>query len=544
MFLTPSLVLLLSSIPAFAVDAGDVVDLGYAKYLGNRTFDNAVAYLGIPYAEPPIGERRFRAPLALNSTRVGEEANGETIDATEYPDFCVQGTIGFGDHGGAGSEDCLTINVYAPVGAKEGDNLPVLFYIHGGGYTSGNPRNWPYDHWIHQSPNVIITSVYYRLDAFGFLSIPEFSDPVYGDSNAGFLDQVQALKWVQEHITAFGGDPSRVTINGESAGGGSVVHHIVSPESEGLFSGAIAQSVARSVTPDPVQKLPLFNYFANAAGCDADTVAEKLGCLRNASISAIARAQDQMAGGPAFNGSYGGFGPVVDGKVIVGHPTTLIREGKYSKVPLVVGATTDESFVSGTDPAGALRSLYPQYTEDDINDVLAAYPESDFESAEARLRDLLGEALLRCAREIMGDAFSQTTKVWTYRYNQANPTTANVIFGVGHAAENWLMFDGSNTGTNGTANFTGLTEVETAFAEELIAYWLSFVRAEDPNTYKLDRSPEWPEWTSSAASLQRIVLQQDPSNSTTTSGSFVEDEPENEHKRCTVLGDKSERSQN
>lgn len=125
------------------------------------------------------------------------------------------------------------------------------------GYVYGNPRNWPFDHWINQSPNVVVVSVYYRLDSFGFLAHPNFTfDPLLGDFNVGFQDQILALRWVQENIAAFGGDPSRVTINGQSAGGGSVQMHMVANEGgDKLFSGAIAQSVDREIMPTPDQQL-------------------------------------------------------------------------------------------------------------------------------------------------------------------------------------------------------------------------------------------------------------------------------------------------
>lgn len=135
--------------------------------------------------------------------------------------------------------------------------MPVLVYIHGGGYIFGNPANWPFDHWVHQSPNVVIVSVYYRLSSFGFLAHPSFkNDPSLGDLNAGFLDQVQALKWVNEHIASFGGDPKKVTINGESAGGASVELHLVANAGaeKRLFRGAIAQSVYRIPLPLPEQQ--------------------------------------------------------------------------------------------------------------------------------------------------------------------------------------------------------------------------------------------------------------------------------------------------
>lgn len=123
------------------------------------------------------------------------------------------------------------------------------------GYVYGNPANFPFDHWVEQSPNVVIVSVYYRLDALGFLSHPAFAPSSdLGDLNVGFLDQREALHWVQEHIPAFGGDPARVTINGQSAGASSVELHLVSGQSSGLFHQAIAQSVYRTPIPTPEQQ--------------------------------------------------------------------------------------------------------------------------------------------------------------------------------------------------------------------------------------------------------------------------------------------------
>lgn len=123
------------------------------------------------------------------------------------------------------------------------------------GYVFGNPANWPFDDWINQSPNVVIVSVYYRLDSFGFLAHPAFaSSSEFGDLNVGFQDQTEALRWVQKHIDAFGGDPNQVTINGQSAGASSVELHLVAPQQAGLFHGAIAQSVYRTPLPSPQQQ--------------------------------------------------------------------------------------------------------------------------------------------------------------------------------------------------------------------------------------------------------------------------------------------------
>ncbi|KAI0359511.1 alpha/beta-hydrolase [Trametes cingulata] len=527
---------------AAATALPNIIDLGYAKYLGNLTFPNTVAYLGLPYAEPPVGERRFRAPLPLDTARITRETKGKVVNATVYPEFCVQGTIGAGDAGGAGSEDCLKINVYAPAGARAGDKrgpftvtklLPVLVYIHGGGFTNGNPANWPFDHWIHQSPNVVIASVYYRLDSFGFMAVPEFSNCAFGDLNAGFQDQIQALKWVQQHIHAFSGDPSRVTINGQSAGATSVELHMVAHEGEKLFSQAIPQSTGRNPVPTPEQQRPLFDFYAAQAGCgpSSKSVASRLACLRKASVSALARAQD--AGLYNFTGAYNVFHPVIDGKLLTEYPTLSILKGNFADVAVLAGSTSNETISSGTNITAALKGAFPGLTSKDLEEFLENYPLSEFDSEEQRFRVATGESELICARNIIGLAAARKNKVYTYRYNQPVPTANTTL--VNHAAENWMMFRGTSTGFNGSTTFQPQRPIDQAFASELIAYWLSFVRSGNPNTYKLPRSPEWPLY--SPGRKERIVLQEGAS--TDVSGSTIEEEPGQETRRCAFVASKA-----
>ncbi|KAF8193381.1 Alpha/Beta hydrolase protein [Pholiota molesta] len=447
----------------------NIVDTGYAKYLGNRSYPNTVAYLGIPYAEPPIGDRRFRAPLPLNTTRVASESKGAVINATQYPDFCIQGTTGSGD----GSEDCLKVNIYAPVNATKHSDFPVLVYIYGGGYVNGNPANWPFDHWINQSPNIIAVSVYYRLSSFGFLAVPALQDPSNGALNAGFLDQIQALKWVQANIQSFGGDPGKL--------------HLVANAGARLFSQAIAQSVYRTFLPTPEQQEPLFDFYANHAGCGQGTPAQQLSCLRKASVGALAKAQYAAilsaitASGPS---GYNLFRPVIDGTITTDFPTKSILAGKFAKVPLIVGATSNEILSIGTDIAAALRSFFPSLTNASTNALIAKYPLSKFGTADLQFQTLTGDSELRCARSIMGTAFGAAAKSWTYRYNQRKPGDA----AVGHASENWMMLDGTTT-------FAPMSAADVSFAQELIAYWISFVRSGDPNTFKLEKSPSWTAFT-------------------------------------------------
>ncbi|KAF9550176.1 alpha/beta-hydrolase [Agrocybe pediades] len=524
-------ILALGSSVVSAASPSTIVDAGYAKYQGNHSlaFPNTVSYLGIPYAEPPLGERRFRAPLPLNTARVALETKGKVVDARSYPDFCIQGTTGGGDAGGAGSEDCLKVNIYTPVGAKKGSNLPVLVYIHGGGYVFGNPANWPFEHWVNQSPNVVIVSVYYRLSSIGFLATPAMRNSANGDLNAGFLDQIQALKWVKQNIASFGGNPAKVTINGESAGGSSIELHLVANEGEKLFSGAIAQSVYRTPLPTPEQQEAVFTFYANHAGCGTGSDADKLSCLRKASVSALAMAQD-AAGSSAFTASgYKVFHPVIDGHLFTEFPTQSILAGKFANVPLIVGATTNETLSGGTDIGAALKSFFPSITDQDVSALVAAYPLQEFGTADLQFQTVTGDAELRCARSLMGTAFGKKQKSWTYRYNQRTPG-ASAVF---HAAENYVMFRGTSTGFNGSTTFHDLTPAESAFAEELIAYWLSFVRVGDPNKFKLSRSPTWTPFTTHKS---RIVLQAVPANSSTAvSASSLENEGDEETKRCTLI---------
>ncbi|KAI0080396.1 alpha/beta-hydrolase [Panus rudis PR-1116 ss-1] len=535
-FLTVSGLLAIAVASDNASSAAHIVDLGYAKYAGNLSYSNTVAYLGLPYAEPPVGDRRFRAPLPLNTARVHDQTGGKVVDATSYPEPCIQGTTGAGDAGGAGSEDCLKVNVYAPAGAKKGDKLPVLVYIHGGGYRYGNPANWPFDHWVNQVPHVVIVSVYYRLTSFGFLSHPAFaSNPSLADLNAGFLDQTEALRWVQKHIDAFGGDPHRVTINGQSAGASSVELHLVAPNQDGLFHGAIAQSVYRTPLPSPQQQEPLFNHYAAQAGCGSGSISTQIACLRNASISAIARAEDAP-----FNGSYNSFVPVIDGKSITEFPTVSLLNGRFQRVPLIVGATSNETSGGSGSIPDVLHSLFPGLSDTDLQRFEQEYPLSDFSSPEEQHRTAAGESEFRCGREIMGNAYaSAKTTAYAYRYNQANPTTSPPGI-VEHAAENWMMFKGTNTGFNGTTTFSPMTPLENAFASELIAYWLSFVRTGNPNTFKLARSPEWPQFTTK--NKVRIVLQE--WNSTVSSGNVVENDPKAQLARCDFVASFVQKQQN
>ncbi|KAF9266446.1 alpha/beta-hydrolase [Marasmius fiardii PR-910] len=521
----------------------NVVDVGYTRYTSsNRLGDYSIAYLGVSYAEPPIGVRRFRSPLPLNE--INEKWNEKNlVDVSSYPNSCIQGGRD-GLLGGAGSEDCLKVNIYKPINATRDSALPVLVFFHGGGYIFGNPRNFPFDHWINQSPNIVIVSVYYRVGAFGFLTPPRSNlgpnSTSSFDLNAGFLDQLEALRWIQRNIKSFGGDPARVTIDGHSAGGSSVLLHLVREEAqnERLFSAAIAQSVYRVPVPKVDQQEALFEFFAFQAGCGGGDLPTQMDCLKDADVSILARAQDLAVLSTVFTSPYRYFRPVVDGKVISDYPTRLLLKGEFMQVPLLIGATSNETSIPEGDVEEGLRLLYPSLSDDDIAEFLEVYPRERFDSIPQQFRSTTGESVFICARSLMARAFNKASSdVWAYRYDQPNPVLRSPV--VAHSAESWMMFNGTKTGNNGTATFTPLDDTELAFSKELIAYWISFVRGHDPNEFKLNGSPEWPMYSSSEKYMQ-IVLHQGAKES----GSYVESEDEEERRRCDFVAGKVDREQN
>ncbi|KAG9313814.1 Alpha/Beta hydrolase protein [Chiua virens] len=364
-----------------AVTTGPTVDVGYAAYLGNRFYPNTVAYLGIPYAEPPVGELRFRTTVPLNTTRVVINATTFAYKAVRPERLATQ------------DRRIVSRSMFTHLMGPRKATICLYFYHHGGTHVSGNSRNWPFDDWVHQSPNVVVVSMYYRLNSFGWLATPDFKDSAYGDFN------------VKQYIVTSGGDPDRVTINGQSAAGACVELNMVASHARGeqLFRRTIAQSVYRIPLPTPEQQQPLFQFYIDYPGCGAGSMGDQMACLRNASVSALARAQDAAIQGK-FSGLYNVFHPVPDGVLFTEYPVLQFQRGQFTRVPLIVV----------------------------------------YDSPVQQFRAASGEPEVTCGREAMDDSTSLYADTWTYRYNTPNPTIRSDQ--VTHAAENWLMFDGMNTG--------------------------------------------------------------------------------------------------
>ena len=372
------------------------------------------AFKGIPYAAPPLGENRWRAPqapAAWTDVRAATQFAHDCAQAIFPPDAAPLETVP--------AEDCLTLNVWQPKGAAPGAKLPVMVWIHGGGFVNGGSSPGVYSGAQFARDGVVFVSLNYRLGRFGFFAHPALAGEG-GGGNFGFLDQIAALKWVQANIAAFGGDPSHVTVFGESAGGMSVHMLLQSPLARGLFAQAIVESGGGRAGTLP---MPTLAGAARAGAAFAPGLtAEQLRALPEAQVTGNL----QMG----TMGQSGYSGPMVDGRTILGSPLEAAAAGLDAKVPVIIGTNSADGFPFVTDKAKifagfgadetAARKLYdPAGTADGLIVATAT-------SADARMI----EPARAVARALAGQQ-----KVWIYRFAYGTGPYAAKLGGAPHASE-------------------------------------------------------------------------------------------------------------
>ncbi|QRV84839.1 carbohydrate esterase family 10 protein [Ceratobasidium sp. AG-Ba] len=521
-----------------------VVNLGYASYRGliNDTVPEVVSFLGVPYARPP---RRFRAPQSLDEAHKEHEIEDKQI----YPDPCVQGWspwLGLDDRGGAGTENCLMVNIYTPRTFTNTTSYPVLVYMHGGGFHAGNPEIWPFDNWVQRSPTPFVAvSIYYRLSAMGFLASPD--PPGKGVHagpdpellvNAGLHDQRMALKFVQKHIHAFGGDPNRVTIMGQSAGAASVGSHLVAkfqePEDK-LFHRAILQSWYRPPLSQPADREQAWIHLAKSVGCYYKTWSTQnvLECLREVDAVKLMQAADEgMARHPQDENWT--WRPLLDGTLFPDYPATLLRETTDLDVDIIVGHTTHDAVAAGSGFSSFVTSSWPRLSSVDAQQLEEMYLEAGI-PPEDIVEFGIGEGCFRCASYVAGSVYGD--RVYSYRFDEPDPVNLKKA---GHSADNWILFEGTRNSPNGTNTFNPLTPAQRALSDETISYIVAFVATGDPNSplslFTDTASPPKPVWPS-YTSGKRMVFRAESGGTNTRGqegGSYVEDFDLDEVERCRV----------
>ncbi|KAL1582072.1 hypothetical protein WHR41_09255 [Cladosporium halotolerans] len=496
-------------------------------------------FLGIPYAQPPVNGLRFRNPQSLNTTY------NSTYEATEYASSCV----GYGGDqlGYPVSEDCLYLNVVRPSGYED-QELPIGLWIHGGGLRMGGSRDARYnlsfivENGVKIGKPFIGVSINYRLQGWGLLASEQVTGS--GNTNIALRDQRLALHWVQENIGAFGGDPTKVTIWGESAGAASVGWHLLAynGRDDGLFRAGIMQSgnpVAYNSYRSEIDYQPGYDALVNSTGCGNAT--DTLDCLRYAPYEQVNN---------FFNSTEGGnWNVIVDGDFVQRWGSLQLEEGDFVKVPIISGANTDEGTAFGprgidteqdfaetlTDPESSV--ILPEHF---VPEALEAYPNTpDYwvpPVEEIGNYTYPGQAQYRRSAAYWGDALMNANRrgacetwtangvdAWSYRFNTI-PNGIPFTTGVTHFQEVAFVFD--NTQGLGYGPLWGTVN---PYANKSQSYqdlgflmstsWASFIHDLDPNGYKGRNSstPEWPVYSNSEP--QNIVF-----DTNVTGNAFNEDD--------------------
>lgn len=422
---------------------GPVVDTTYGPVRG--TEDGTVRqWLGIRYAAAPVGELRWRSPQPPARRR-------EIADATVPGPVCPQITdprLPL-DLGGRQGEDSLSLNVWAPAGTPAGGAKPVMVWVHGGAYVLGSSSQPLYNGAVLASEgDAVVVTVNYRLGPFGFLDLSGFNGQpgakgLRFDTNLGLRDVLFALQWVRDNIAAFGGDPKRVTLFGESAGGGIVTTLLASPAAEGLFSAAIAQSSPATSVYDIERSRAVASQVLDRLGIGHD----EIGRLAGAPVPALlAAAKDVFDVVPSQSPGLLAFAPVVDGDVVPDYPVASAREGRTHPVPLIIGTNEHEATVfrwmkSPLMPItpGALRDMFAAIAAEQPG--LHLPTEAQVVSAYAGLRPkAIG---LGMARDIgfrmptlwFAEGHSTVAPVYLYRFDFTTPMLRLLRLGAAHATE-------------------------------------------------------------------------------------------------------------
>ncbi len=470
--------------------AAPVVDTSRGRLVGRRR-RGVELYAGIPYAVPPVGERRWLPPVA----HPGWEGD---LDATEFGPIAPQlaGTVEMitGDTDRPPSdESCLTLNVVTP--AADGGARPVMVWIHGGGFTTGaGSIPWYDGSRLAASGDVVVVTVNYRLGVLGFLELGHVDPALASSGSLGLQDQVAALEWVRDEVAAFGGDPARVTVFGESAGAMSVATLMTMPSAAGLFDRAIAQSGAAHHTQAPERARELTDALVAELGCGDD-----LDALQAVEVSRLLDVQGSVgaeltrarASRPGEGGLGLAFLPVVDGEVLPRAPIEAMRDGTGADIELVTGTNRDEWNLfdlasSPVDDEGTLFRRLERITADP-DELVGVYRQRlGGDDHHGVWRAAMTDQVFRIPAIRMAEAraaHGATTRM--YAFDWASSAFGGRL-GSCHALEIPFAFDVLDA--PGVDVFTG-PDAPRPLASAMSRAWTAFAHAGDPSH---DGIGEWP----------------------------------------------------
>jgi para-nitrobenzyl esterase len=490
-----------SLVPGFKVGATDFcsepVETAQGKISGFTDADyGSCTYRGIPFAMPPVGERRLKRPEP-------PEAHSGVFRAETFGPACMQKpSLTNGGEADEYSEDCLYLNVFRP---KKSGTFPVMMWIYGGGYTGGAGSFDLYDGAHQASRNeVVIVTINYRLGPIGFLALPELKeeDGKGSTGNYGILDQVRALEWIRENISAFGGDPDNVTVFGQSAGGMSVCALLVSPEAAGLFHRAMIMSAPCKLFTDLDEGFEKSRAYVEEMGCAGPAA---LDCIRSQPTKSfkLSSENDLFAGGVSWS-------PTVDGSFLTDQPLAMIQRGEYYKVPTIISSTRDELRIYtlaipglGLWTRGTVNRFLRGLTgPDNSAQIFAMYDYKDFRRPIDLAFAFGNQMMFDTPMYMMAEAMADNNPVWLYRMDW-DQTRFPHKMGAFHALDVPFVFGSLNIDADIARLLASekTYEENTPLAYKMMSYVANFAKTGDPNGEGL---PEWPAYTAAARNRMHL----------------------------------------
>ncbi len=442
------------------------------------------AFLGLPYAAPPVGALRWRSPRPPAPWV-------EPRDATRGPALCPQAAL---PGSGRQSEDCLTLNVYTPAGARAGARLPVMVWIYGGGYAIGYTAQYDLSR-MAQRQGVVTVEMNYRLGALGFLAHPALRAEGDGSGDYALLDQQAALRWVRANISAFGGDPTNVTLFGQSAGGWSVCEQLTAPGAQRLFQRAIIESGA-CTAPDSA----ISQAAAEAGGVQ---MAADLGCSDPATAAACLRAlppKRLMAAKPHRRGLLGkeSWTSAYGGPALPLHPRQALEQGRFASVPAIVGTNHDEAnlFLDLNRFKGMLYSeksyekIIGDFFLDQTQTVLSEYADEARQSYATAYVDIVTDSTFACPALTTDALLERRVPVYAYEFD--DPEAINSLPHAPFTGPLKAFHSSEIVYVTQTpweaASRIKFDPAQQALSDHMQAWWGAFARSGDPNVAS---APGW-----------------------------------------------------
>ncbi|MBU0686867.1 MAG: carboxylesterase family protein [Candidatus Margulisbacteria bacterium] len=452
--------------------------------ISGKVEDGVRVYLGIPFAAPPVGARRWKPPYPPRPWK-------NVKACTKFGPACPQPKL---HDVGRENEDCLYLNVWTP--AKNADaKLPVMFFIHGGGFLAGAASQKLYDAENLAKKGVVVVTINYRLGPYGFMAHPLLAkeSPHGVSGNYGFLDQVAALKWVQKNIAVFGGNPDNVTIFGESAGSVSVATHMISPLSKGLFQQAICESGSAFGQQYALPKATGSMSEALATGkqveklLDCADAPNVLKAMRKVSAVELLKKID-----PGFGlfDERPQFSLINDGWVIPENPAAFLAKGKQHDVPIIIGSNADEGnvFIPETS-VGKYKSWIKNYFGKYADQIYTLFPAAKDAEVRPAFNKLLAVCLFAEPGRYLARAMGKKkSKAYLYQFTRVPNTKSAKQDGAYHGIELGYVF-------GNLEKSEGYDEKDFALSDMIMDYWVTFAKTGNPNG---EGRTNWPAYYSAS----------------------------------------------